>query len=117
MTGEVPARAREIAVRLSALFERDVKLVKRLNDAQRRLLGANEQVWSGAHPDAIRRAFIDYQHASEARRQLAVDVGELSQQLIEVLCASGFTEQAARSADVHELAATGVMLGAWERSR
>ena len=78
---------------------------------------ANEQVWSGAHPDAIRRAFIDYQHASEARRQLAVDVGELSQQLIEVLCASGFTEQAARSADVHELAATGVMLGAWERSR
>lgn len=121
MTREVPARARELAVRLSALFERAVELVKRLNDAQRRLLGANDQLWSGLHPDAlgvvysdtgrvrsgrsatadrmidapgagdgrwegetamfwalqrthwaIRRAFIDYQHASEERRQLAV---------------------------------------------
>ena len=140
--------------------------MKRLGDAQRRLLGANDRLWSGLHPDAlglvygeagrvatgrsaiaermidapgvgdgrreveaamlgalqgahwaIRRAFIDYQHVSEERRQLAVDVGELSQQLIEVLCASGFTAEAARSADVHELAAAGATLGAWERSR
>jgi len=165
MIGEVPVRARELAARLSALFERDVELVKRLGDAQRRLLGANDQLWSGVHPDAlglmygdavriatgtsaitermidaaggggerrevetamlaalqathwaIHRAFCEFQSASEERRQLAVDVGELSQQLIEVLCASGLTEQAARSADVHELAATGATLGAWERT-
>jgi len=41
MTGGVSAAARELAARLSVLFERDVEIVQRLNDAQRRLLGAN----------------------------------------------------------------------------
>ena len=146
---EVPARARELAARLSALFDRDVEIVERLNDAQRRLREANERLWSGLAPEAfgliyngqvpaghsqiaklaegapsggpagqtavlcalqdahwaITRAFIDYQSASEERRQLAVDVGELSQQLTDVLCASGWSAQQARSANVHELAA------------
>ncbi len=67
------------------------------------MLGALEHVhWT------IGRAFIDYQRAYEERRQLAVDVGELSQQLIEVLCAAGWSREAARSADVHELAMAGV---------
>jgi hypothetical protein len=129
-----------------------------LNDAQRRLRYANDQLWSGLHPDAlglhyddvhpapvgqaesaiarrifdalgagggrraaetavlgalqrahwtIRRAFVDYQLACEERRRLAVDVGELSQQLIEELSAAGWPVDAARSADVHELAAAG----------
>lgn len=155
MTGEVPVRARELAARLSALFEHDVELVKRLNDAQRRLLGANDQLWSGLRPDAlglvygdtgrvatggsatermidapgvgdgqqevetamlgalqeahwaIRRAFIEYQHASEERRRLAVDVGELAQPLTDALCAAGWSEDAARTADVHALALGG----------
>lgn len=51
MTGGVSAAARELAARLSALFERDVEIVQRLNDAQRRLLGANDRLWSGL-PDA-----------------------------------------------------------------
>jgi len=146
--GWVPARARELAARLSALFDRDVAIVERLNDAQRRLREANGRLWSGLAPDAfglvydgqalaghsqiaqlsegapgagqaavlcalqdahwvIGRAFIDYQSASEERRQLAVDVGELSQQLTEVLCALGWSAEQARRANVHDLARAG----------
>jgi hypothetical protein len=149
----VPARARELAARLSALFERDVEIVGRLNDAQSRLRDANERLWSGLAPDAlglvydgsalagqsqiaklmsdarsaggpdrdtavlgalqqvhwaIHGSFCAYQSACEERRQLAVDVGELSQQLTEVLCAVGFSAQVARNADVHKLAGAGV---------
>lgn len=153
MTGEVTARARQLGTRLSALFQRDVEIVERLNDAQRRLRGANDRLWAGLQPDAlslvydgaarvgpggsviaqrmavaleagggwrraetvvlealqqthlaIHSAFCEFQLASEQRRQLAVDVGELSQQLVEELTEVGWSEQAARSADVHELA-------------
>jgi hypothetical protein len=158
MTREVPARARQLASRLAALFQSDSRIAVRLNDAQRRLRSANGQLWSGLHPDAlglvyddaqqvaigqgtssiagrmidalrvggrerevetavlqalqqihwtIHRAFIDYQTACEERRQLAVDVGELSRQLTEALCAVGRPEEAARSANVHELAGAG----------
>jgi hypothetical protein len=145
----VPVGARELAARLAALFERDVAIVGRLNDAQHRLLGANERLWSGLSPDAfglihdgsapagesqiaqlmsdagraggpeasagvlaalqqvhwsVRRAFHEYQSACEERRQLAVEVGELSRQLTEVLCAAGWSQEEARNADVHELA-------------
>jgi hypothetical protein len=47
MTGGVSAAARELAARLSALFGCDVEIVQRLNDAQRRLLGANDRLYSG----------------------------------------------------------------------
>ena len=149
----VPARACELAARLSALFERDVEIVGRLNDAQSRLRDANERLWSGLSPDAfgliydgaapagqsqiaalmsdarsaggpdaetavlgalqqihwaIDRAFYEYQSACEERRQLAVEVGELSQQLTEVLCAAGFSADDARDADVHKLAGAGI---------
>lgn len=155
VTGEltVLARARELAARLSALFERDVEIVGRLNDAQSRLRDANERLWSGLAPDAfglvydgsapagqsqiaelmsdvrsaggpgsdvavlgalqqvhwaIHRSFCAYESACEERRQLAVDVGELSQQLTEVLCAVGFSAEDARNVDVHKLAGAGV---------
>ena len=49
----VPANARMVAARLSALFERDVEIVARLNDAQRRLREANERLWFGLAPDAF----------------------------------------------------------------
>ena len=154
MACEVPVRARELAARLAALFGADRELAVALNDAQHRLLGANDRLWSGLHRDVlglacgdvprvaagkgaiaermvdasgggdgpdeaamlgalervhwtIGRAFIDYQRAYEERRRLAVDVGELSQQLIEVLCAAGWSEDAARTADVHVLARAG----------
>jgi hypothetical protein len=122
----VPALACELAARLSVLFERDVEIVRRLNDAQHRLHDANERLWSGIAPDAfglvydgaavagtssvaalmsgargaggldadasvlcalqethwaIHRSFCAYQSACEERRQLAVEVGELAQQL------------------------------------
>lgn len=149
----VPARARELAARLSALFERDVEIVGRLNDAQSRLRDANERLWSGLAPgafglvydgaapagqsqiaklmsdarsaggpdtdiavlgalqqihSAIHRSFCAYQSACEERRQLAVDVGELSQQLTEVLRAAGFSADDARDADVHKFAGAGI---------
>jgi hypothetical protein len=143
----VPAHARELAARLSALFQRDVEIVKRLNDAHDRLADANERLWSGLAPDAfgvlydsaaaaaigtspiaalirdgglaansamlealqhvrwtIHRAFCRYQVACEERRQLAVEVGELSHQLTNALCAVGWSAPQARQANVHELA-------------
>ena len=153
MTRELPAGVPDLACKLADLFESDVEIAERLNDAQRRLRQANDQLWSGLHPDAlglvhddprrvvnteastlavrmtpalrgghgqreaeitllalqqahstIHHAFTDYQFACEERRQLAVDVGELSQQLVEALTAAGWSEEAARRANVHELA-------------
>lgn len=53
---------------------------------------------------AIRRAFYDYQEACEERRQLAVEVGEVSQLLTDALCAAGWSADDAQEVDVHELA-------------
>jgi hypothetical protein len=53
----------------------------------------------------IHYGFHQYQTACEERRQLAVEVGELSQQLTEVLICAGFSAKDARNADVHQLAA------------
>ena len=144
----VPVLARELAARLSVLFERDVEIVKRVNDAQSRVREANERLWAGFSRDAfgllydsagpagsseiaalmmdgardresavlaalqeihcaIHRGFCEYQSACEERRQLAVDVGEISAKLIEVLCGAGFSEADARAANVHELAGAG----------
>lgn len=149
----MPALARELAGRLSALFERDVEIVGRLNDAQCRLQSANERLWSGLSPDAfglvydgsapagggqiaamtadarrtgepdtsvaalaalqvthwaIRSGFHVYQDACEERLQLAFEVGELSRQLTDVLCAAGWSPDEAQNADVHELARAGI---------
>ena len=54
----------------------------------------------------IHRGFCQYQSACEERRQLAFDVGELSQQLTHALCAAGWNADQARHANVHQLAAT-----------
>jgi hypothetical protein len=111
----VPPRARALAARLAALFEKDSEIVARLNGAHHLLAGANDWLRSGPVVDPVvvhhqvHRAFCAYQHASEQRRQLAVDVGELSQQLTDTLTAAGYHPQQARSANVHELAA-----GTWQ---
>ena len=62
----VPAHARQFAARLSALFQRDVEIVARLNDAHHRLAHANEQLHAGPNLDApqqihwqIHRAFCN----------------------------------------------------------
>ena len=161
--GALPDDARQLAARLSALFDADCAIARRLNDAQRRLRNANERLWSGLAPDAfgliydgttpagrseiaaridtallasgpaaqtallaalqeihwqVHRAFCEYQSACEERRQLAVEVGELAVRLTEALCAAGWTPEAARSADVHQLAhGTGAGDGARESWR
>jgi hypothetical protein len=111
-TTTVPDHARALAARLASLFQTDQEIVLRLNDAHHRLAAANDRLWTrpatnpvGVHHQ-IHRAFWTYQHASEQRRQLAVDVGELSQQLTDALTAAGYSRQQARSANVEELAAS-----------
>ncbi len=146
MTREVSVRAATLAARLASLFVSDSEIVVRLSEAQRRLLSANDRLWSGLHPDAFgvvygdaRRVAVggesaiaagmidalragdgsrklEYRSACEERRQLAFDVGELSAQLIEELCAAGWSEQAARCADVNELAGAAA-LGDWQDGR
>jgi hypothetical protein len=102
--------ARVLAGRLGSLFATDQQIVSQLNDAQRRLRAANDRLSAGRPLDLgavhwqIHSAFCAYQHASEQRRQLAVDVGELSQQLTDVLQAAGWSIEQARAANVHHLA-------------
>jgi hypothetical protein len=111
----LPARVRALAAQLAGLFEQDQQIVLRLNDAHHLLTAANERLWTDPAADRlsvhgqIHRAFCAYQHASEQRRQLAVDVGELSQQLTDALTAAGHSREHARTANVHELAA-----GTWQ---
>ena len=113
----VPAPARALAARLAGLFEADQQIVLRLNDAHHRLATANDRLQTDPVIDPltvheqIRRAFWAHQQAAEERRQLAVDVGELSARLTDALTAAGHTVEQARSANVHELAA-----GTWQPS-
>jgi hypothetical protein len=111
----VPARARALAARLAGLFETDHEIVARLSGAQHLLVGANDRLRSDPAADPLRvhqqidRAFCVYRQACEQRRQLAVDVGELSAWLTDALTAAGYHPEHARSANVHQLAA-----GAWQ---
>jgi hypothetical protein len=107
----VPTDARAVAARLAALFTSDQRIVAKLNHAQQRLQAANERLRThGARIDGgeahwqIHGAFCDYQHAAEQRRQLAVDVGERSHQLTDLLQVAGWSIEQARSANVHQLA-------------
>jgi hypothetical protein len=114
-TPTVPTRVRAIAARLAALFETDQEIVARLNGAHRLFAASNDRLRCDpaagplvAH-EQVDRAFCAYQQASEQRRQLAVAVGELSQQLTDALTAAGYHPEHARSANVHQLAA-----GTWQ---
>ena len=108
---QCPAFARELAGRLSVLFERDVEIARRLNDAGRRLRVANANESETALQRArwtIDRAFHDYQSAAEERRQLAAEIGEVIRRFVDVLVGAGWSEEQARAANVHELAGAGV---------
>jgi len=62
------------------------------------LPGLQEAHW------AIHRAFSEHQRVGEDRRHLAAEIGELIAAFVAELLAAGWTEQAARDADVHQLA-------------
>lgn len=106
-----PTRARALAARLAALFETDSEIVSALNDAHHLLASSNDRLRSAPAADPlvihhqVDRAFCAYRQACEQRRQLAVEVGELSQQLTDALTTVGYSRRQARSANVHELAA------------
>jgi hypothetical protein len=61
MRPPVSTDAREIARQLDGLFGRDACLAARLNDAQRRLTAASQQLWDGLHPDGL--AALGYDQA------------------------------------------------------
>jgi hypothetical protein len=89
--GAGPAGSSQIAV-----------LMDGARDAEAAVLAVLQQIhWS------IHRGFCDYRSACEERRQLAVDVGELTARFIEALCGAGFSEDDAREANVHQLARSG----------
>ncbi len=95
---------------LAGLFERDRQLACDMNVAQRRLLGAVEQVkavTAGSAgrdlADTICSAFVNYKHAAEDRRGLGMDVGEAVVRLVDAMTAAGYSEQQARNADVWAL--------------
>ncbi len=67
---------------------------------------------------AIHRAFSEHQQISEDRRHLAAEIGELIAAFLAALVAAGWSEEAARAADVHQLAAAAAstappMANAW----
>lgn len=49
----IPVEARQAAARLAELFDSDQQLAKRQNEALARLRAANDELWSGLHPDAL----------------------------------------------------------------
>lgn len=53
MTETIPSEAREAARRLGELFQRDSELAKLQDNALGRLRAANQQLWTGLHPDAL----------------------------------------------------------------
>jgi hypothetical protein len=77
------------------------KLIETRPASQTTVLGALQQThWT------IHRAFCAYQSACEERRGLAAEVGETIREFLDALLAAGWTEDEARNANVHELAAT-----------
>jgi len=104
------AGVRVLAGVLAGLFDRDRELAGVMNAAQRRLLGANEQVKAATADSAgrelantIRGAFVAYQTAAEDRRGLGADVGEAVVRLVDAMAAAGYSERQARNADVWAL--------------
>ncbi len=66
------------------------------------LPGLQEAHWT------IHRAFCEYQQLAEDRRHLAAEIGELIAMFVAELVAAGWSEEAARTADVHQLATAAV---------
>jgi hypothetical protein len=59
MAAETPDAARRLAGRLAEAFERDQKLAEAQTDALGRLRAANDELWSGVHPDALGLLYDD----------------------------------------------------------
>jgi hypothetical protein len=66
MNRPVPDRARQLAAQLDLRFGDDARLAAVLNDAQLRLLRANDRLWSGLHPDGMAIVFPEHPAAVDA---------------------------------------------------
>jgi hypothetical protein len=65
MTQEIPDIVLELASQLERQFGRDAELVERLNNAQQRLMRANDRLWSGIHPDGLAAVYGEHRAAIE----------------------------------------------------
>jgi hypothetical protein len=74
MKRTVSDRARQLATELQRLFATDTELAEQLNDAHRRLLDANDRLWSGLHPDGL-RALHGAHPAPEAAQRKTIVAG------------------------------------------
>ena len=79
MKRSVSDRARQLAAELQRRFAKDAELAEQPNDAHRRLLNANDRLWSGLHPDGLRALHAD--HPSSEAAQLEASVRGRSQVL------------------------------------
>ena len=79
MKRSVSDRARQLASELQRLFAHDTDLAHKLNDAHRRLLDANNRLWSGMHPDGLRA--LDGDHPAPEAAQLEATLRSRSQVL------------------------------------
>jgi hypothetical protein len=79
MKRSVSDRARQLASELQRLFARDTDVAHKLNDAHRRLLEANNRLWSGFHPDGLRA--LDGDHPAPEAAQLEATLRSRSQVL------------------------------------
>jgi hypothetical protein len=68
-----PISARTLADELARLFEADVVLAERLNDAHQRLLAANDRLWTGLHPDGLQALYGDQSGFEAVQLEAAVD--------------------------------------------
>jgi hypothetical protein len=75
----MPVRARELAARLSALFDEDSRMAVRQADAQRRLRDANDRLWSGLAPDALGLIYDGAAPAGHSQIVKLIDAGPASQ--------------------------------------
>jgi hypothetical protein len=60
VTRPVPHLARQLAAELELRFAQDAKLAKGLNDAEERLRGANDRLWSGLGPDGMATVYGEH---------------------------------------------------------
>ena len=66
MSRPIPERTRQLAAEQERRFAHDAELATELNDAQRRLRGANDRLWSGLHPDGIAAVYGEHPAAIES---------------------------------------------------
>ena len=70
-SASVPDAARRLAGRLADAFDQDRALAEQQQDAQHRLQAANDELWSGLHPDALGLLYDNAAAVGQGSSQIA----------------------------------------------